>query len=509
MAQSCRHIILTMYFLFLMNLLLSCGGGGGGASSNDNNNNNTNSVPNVTSFAATPGDTWVSLSWANPTSNFSGVMMRRGATCPATPSAGTLVSDTTGTTALDSSLTNGTSYCYTAFVHNSGGSYSSGATVYATPKASYVAISAGGIHTLAIKSDGTLWAWGFNDQGELGNGCVFGSTCANRYSPGQVGSDNTWSAVSGGTAHSVALKQNGTLWSWGDNSSGQIGTGCTGTCFYYSTPNQITADTDWASISAGGFFTAAIKTDHTLWAWGNNYAGQLGDGCVKGSSCVSKATPTTVNTDTDWAAVAAGANHVLALKTNGTLWAWGINDYGELGNAAQSPTAYSSVPVQIGTDTDWKALAAGDMHSLAIKTNRTLWAWGDTDYGQLGITCLASCLTASAPMQVGTDTDWKEVDGGNKLTLAVKTNGSIWAWGNFSLSTGGSTSVPTQVGTGTTWSKISAGGGGGTSGIGGGHFMALQSRSPSGYTLMGWGTNMQGALGIGTASPVWSPAPVY
>ncbi len=481
----------------------SCSGGGGGGGASGNNS----TVSDVTSFAATPGDSWVSLSWVNPTSNFSGVMLRRDATCPTTPSSGTLVSDTTGTAAIDSSLTNGTSYCYTAFVRDGSGSYSSGVSVYATPRASFVVVSAGGIHTLAIKSDGTLWAWGYNAMGELGDGCVFAQTCSNRYSPGQVGADKTWSAVSGGTAHSVALKQNGTLWAWGDNSSGQIGTGVTGS--YYSTPNQITADTNWASISAGGFFTTAIKTDGTLWAWGNNYAGQLGDGCVKGSTCVSKATPTAVNADTDWAAVAAGANHVLALKTNGTLWAWGINDYGELGNAAQSATAYSSVPVQIGTDTDWKTIAVGDMHSLAIKTNGTLWAWGDNSHGQLGITCLASCLTASAPVQVGTDADWKDMDGGNSLTLALKTNGSIWAWGNFSLSTGESTSVPVQVGTATSWSKISAGGGGGTSGIGGGHYMALQNMSPGGYVLMGWGTNMQGALGIGTAYPVWSPTEVH
>ncbi len=506
MAQNRRHIVLIICCLCLMQLLLSCGGGGGGGSSSGNNS----TVSDITSFAAIPGDNWVSLSWVNPVSNFSGVMVRRGATCPATPSSGSLVSDTTAATALDYSVINGTSYCYTAFVYNSSGSYSSGATAYATPKASYVAVSAGGIHTLAIKSDGTLWAWGFNDQGELGDGCVFAQTCNNRYSPGQVGSEHTWWAVSGGTAHSVALKQDGTLWSWGDNSSGQIGTGCSGSpCFYYSTPTQITPDTDWVSISAGGFFTAAIKTDGTLWAWGNNYAGQLGDGCVKGSSCVSKATPTTVNSDTDWAAVAAGANHVLALKTNGTLWAWGINDYGELGNAAQSPTAYSSVPVQIGTDMDWKTIAVGDMHSLAIKTNGTLWSWGDNSYGQLGVTCLASCLTVSAPIQVGTDADWKDVDGGNSLTLALKTNGSVWAWGNISLSTGASSSVPHQVGTGTSWSKISAGGGGGTSGIGGGHFMALQSMSPGGYVLMGWGANMQGALGIGTAYPVWSPTEVH
>ncbi len=494
--------------IFALSFLLSCGNGGGSSS---NSNGTNTSVPNVTSFAATAGDTWASLNWVNPTSNFSGVMLRRDVTCPATPSSGMLVSDTPGITALDSSLTNGTSYCYKAFAYDSSNNYSSGVAAYATPRASYVAVSAGGIHSLAIKSDGTLWAWGYNVAGELGDGCTFGSTCYNRYSPGQVGSDNTWSAVSGGTAHSVAIKQNGTLWSWGDNGDGEIGTGCSGSgCFYYSTLTQITTDTHWASISAGGFFTIAIKTDGTLWAWGSNYAGQLGDGCTPMSSCANKTTPTQIGTDTDWAAVAAGGNHVIALKTNGTLWAWGTNVYGELGNGAPGPTAYSSVPVQIGTAMDWKTIAVGDMHSLAIKTNGTLWAWGINTYGQLGDGCspLSACASKATPTQVGTATNWKDVDGGFALTIALKTNGSVWTWGNFSTSTGTYSSVPLQVGTGTAWSKVSAGGGGGTSGIGGGHFMALENMSPSGYKLMSWGTNMQGQLGIGTALPVWSPTRV-
>lgn len=507
-----RHLWIKWSVLFFaLSLLVSCGGGGSSSNNNGTDSNGTHSsVSNVTSFVATAGDTWASLSWANPNSNFSGVMVRRGTTCPGSPSSGTLVSDTTDTTVLDSTLANGTTYCYVAFVYDGSGNYSSGATAYATPRASYVAVSAGGIHTLAIKSDGTLWAWGSDSEGQLGNGCTFGSNCYDRLSPGQVGSDNKWSSASAGTAHSVAIKQNGTLWSWGDNGDGEIGTGCNPTingCYYYSTPTQITTDTNWASISAGGFFTVSIKTDGTLWAWGSNYGGQLGDGCTPMSSCANKTTPAQIGTDTHWSAAAAGGNHVIALKTDGTLWAWGINDYGQLGNGAPGPAAYSSVPVQIGTATDWKKIAAGDMHSLAIKTDGTLWAWGDNSYGQLG-TC-SGCLSAGVPTQVGTDTNWKDVDGGFALTIALKTGGSVWTWGNFSTSTGASSSVPLQVGTGTAWSKVSAGGGGGTSGIGGGHFMALQSMSPSGYMLMSWGTNMYGQLGIGTASPVWVPTRVY
>lgn len=489
---------------FILLLLAGCGGGGGGGAGSNNNGTNA-SISTVTSFVATPGDAWVSLSWVNPTSAISGVMVRRGTTCSGNPSAGTLVSDTTGTTALDTGLTNGTDYCYTAFVHDAGGNYSIGVSRYAKPVASFRAIAAGGVHSLGIKSDGTLWAWGRGDSGQLGDGCVFGQTCFDRLTPQQVGIDNTWSAVSAGTVHSAAIK-GGTLWVWGDNSSGQIGSGCVGsTCLYISTPTQITTGTTWASVATGGFFTVAIKTDGTLWAWGGNTSGQLGDGCSVGvSPCAAKLTPTQVGTATNWAAVAAGAEHVIALKTDGTIWAWGDNTYSQLGNGA-SGAAVNSVPVQIGTATDWKSIAAGDLHSLAIKTNGTLWAWGSNGAGQLGI----ACTTCTSPMQVGIDTNWKDVDCGFALTIALKTDGTVWTWGRIATSTGASSSVPLQVGTGSAWSNISAGGGGGYSGVGGGHFLALENATPSGHRLMSWGANLNGALGIGNALPTWTPALVH
>lgn len=507
MTHLNRNHILTIGCFFLTQLLVSCGGGG--SSSGSSTDTNT-SVPNVASFTATAGDTWVSLSWVNPTSNFSAVMVRRGTTCPANPSSGTLVSDAAGTSFVDAGLSNDTTYCYVAFAHDSSGHYSSGVSDSAKPVASYADIAAGGIHTLALKSDGTLWTWGADDWGQLGDGCTYASTCYNHYSPGQVGTDNTWSKVSAGTVHSVAIKSDGTLWSWGDNTSGQIGTGCADTsCFYYSTPTQTTTDTKWASISAGGFFTVAIKTDGTLWAWGDNNSAQLGDGCVPRSTCADKAIPTQIGTDTNWVAVAAGSNHVLALKANGTLWAWGNNSEGQIGNGLIGVDAYNTAPAQIGNDTDWKTVAAGDMHSLAIKTNGTLWSWGGDDWGQLGDSCASlPCTSKTTPTQVGSDTHWKDADGGFNLTIALKTDGTVWVWGNYATSTGTASSTPLQVGTGTAWSKVSAGGGGGYSGVGGGHFLSLESMVPNGSMLNSWGTNMQGALGLGTAYPVWTPSHV-
>lgn len=513
MIRSIRHLLVCVCYLSAILLLVSCGGSGGSSSSSgDTNSNNTPTVSDVTSFSATAGDASVSLSWQNPSSGIAGVMLRRGLTCPGTPAEGVQVADTGGTSVFDSGLANGTTYCYAAFVYDGSGNFSSGVTIYASPVAPttvpYAAVSAGGIHSLAIKSDGTLWAWGFNDLGQLGDGCVFNQTCYDRASPLQVGSDTTWSSVSAGTTHSSAIKENGTLWSWGDNSSGQIGTGCSdSSCFYISTPSQVGADTDWASVSAGGFFSVAIKSDGTLWAWGANHYGQLGDGCTL--NCVESAVPIQVGTDTDWTKVAAGANHVVALKQNGTLWAWGINDHGQLGDGTAGADSFSSIPVQIGNEADWNSIGAGDTYSLAIKTDGTLWAWGDNDAGELGLSCSGSpCSWIYTPTQVGMDTDWKEVDGGFNRTLAVKTDGSLWAWGSHASSTGTALYEPTQVGTGTQWLKVSAGGGGGFSGIAGGHFMALESIAPGEYKLSAWGTNISGQLGIGTWYPVWVPTAV-
>ena len=499
---SVRCLCISILSIFL---LAGCGGGGGSGSATTTNSNGTNSsVPDVTSLVAAPGDTWNSLSWVNPVAGFAGVMVRRDMAnaCPIRTTDGILITNTTGTTALDTGLTNGTDYCYTVFVHDAAGNYSIGSQKHSRPVLSFQTVSAGGIHSLGIKADGTLWAWGDDTSGQVGDSCS-GSSCSIRQAPLQIGTSTTWTAVSAGTVHSVGIN-GGTLWSWGSNTSGQVGSGCApATCTYISAPTQISTAANWASISAGGYFTVAIKTDGTLWTWGGNNSGQLGDGCA-GVACVSKTTPTQVGTATNWASVAAGAAHVIALKTDGTLWAWGDNYYGQLGNGTTTGLAPNSVPTQIGTATNWKMIAAGDMHSLAIKTDGTLWAWGNNSNGQLGISC-AGCTSVAVPTQVGVDTNWKDMDGGNNLTLVLKTDGTIWASGLIATSTGAASNIPIQVGSSSAWSSISVGGGGGYSGIGGGHFLALEAMSPSGHHLMGWGTNNSGELGFGNALPVWVP----
>ena len=143
-------------------------------------------------------------------------------------------------------------------------------------------------------------------------------------------------------------------------------------------PSGATGETVKSQIAAGSYHTLAIKSDGTLWAWGYNYSGQLGDGTTS-----NKTTPVQIGTGTNWSQIAAGGYHTLAIKSDGTLWAWGYNSYGQLGDGASGGGNYKTTPVQIGTGTNWSQIAAGGYHTLAIKSDGTLWAWGNY-YGQLG-----------------------------------------------------------------------------------------------------------------------------
>jgi Secretion system C-terminal sorting domain/Regulator of chromosome condensation (RCC1) repeat len=307
-------------------------------------------------------------------------------------------------------------------------------------------ISASNNFTTAIKTNGTLWAWGHNLSGQLGDG-----TLTDRSTPVQIGTATNWQKIASGDLHSLAIKTDGTLWAWGFNSSGQLGNNSTTNSLI---PIQIGTSTNWQSISAGSLFSLALKTDGTLWAWGDNYYKQLGLGALVPNQLV----PVQVGTDNDWYIISAGANHSLASKLSGPLYSWGNNSFGQLGLGFTG--SGQNIPTFVSSGVFWKSISAGGIHNLAIKDDNTLWAWGNNSSGELGDN---TTILRNTPVQIGTDTNWFSVETGSNISAALKATGTLWTWGyNHKGQLGDNTlidkHIPTQLGTATYWATISAGG---------------------------------------------------
>ncbi len=253
---------------------------------------------------------------------------------------------------------------------------------------------------------GTLWSWGDNGSGQLGD-----NTIVNKSSPVQTIDGGTdWKSVSISWDHSSAIKTDGSLWAWGDNNDGELGDN---TITHRSSPVHADAGgSDWKSVSCGNSYTTAIKTDDTLWSSGVNNNGQLGDNTI-----TYRSSPVPIaGGGTNWKLISAGWDHNIALKTDGTLWSWGRNDSGQLGD---NTITHRSSPVPItGGGTNWKLISGGGYHSAAIKTDGTLWSWGHNNSGQLGDNTITH---RSSPIQTVTGgTNWKFVDCGiSDYTAAI------------------------------------------------------------------------------------------
>ncbi|MBK9463012.1 MAG: T9SS type A sorting domain-containing protein [Sphingobacteriales bacterium] len=334
--------------------------------------------------------------------------------------------------------------------------------------AKWLSISAGDSHSLGIKTDGTLWAWGRNNNGQLGDG-----TLTQRNTPVKIGNANNWLSVSAGSTHSLALKVDGTLWAWGRNVEGQLGDG---TYTNRNVPTQIGTAT-WLSVSAGALHSLAIRSNGSLWAWGRNGDGQLGDGTT-----TTKNAPTQSGTESNWVSISAGSYHNLGIRTDKTLWAWGRNNFGQLGNGTN---LNRYLPTRIST-TAWQSVSAGGGHSLAIKPDGTLWTWGQNDFGQLGD---ATNNNRNTPAQIGSST-WQSSSGGASHTIAIKTDGTLWTWGRNEegqLGDGSFTNrnSPLQIDSGTNWQIVSAG-----------TFHSLAVKPFGDLWTCGW--NIYGQVGDGT-----------
>lgn len=339
-----------------------------------------------------------------------------------------------------------------------------------------VAIAAGSYHSLALKSDGKVWGWGANHYGQLGNG----TNAATQKIPVQVTNLATVIAIAAGKHHSLALKSDGTVWAWGTNNYGQLGNGNT---TLQKSPIQTVGLTNVIAIAAGAYHSLALKADGTVWGWGYNSQSQVGNGTIT----TPQTKPVKVVNLTNVVAIAAGGYHSLALNANGSVWGWGRNDYGQLGKGAASN--YELTPALVSVPGKVLSVAAGEFHSLALMTDGTIAAWGYSFYGQVG---------NGAPIQTAGQINSKALlvkgFGGVGIqlknhSLAVSANGSVWSMGDNrfgQLGDGTTVNVTKPVEVKNQFETI-------TSEAGGGHSLAVKLDG----SVWSWGANNYGQLGDG------------
>ena len=327
-----------------------------------------------------------------------------------------------------------------------------------------------------------LYGLGANDRAQLGlNDQTYRSSAV------LLGSGVGWASISCDALGVHAIKSDGTLWGWGANDYGQIGDNTSNFLQGKSSPTQIGADTNWLMVERSIYSTFAIKTDGTLWSWGHNYRAQLGYGPPSftfGSLSNNVSSPTQIGTDNKWVSVKSdqGNHRAFALKSDGTLWKWGID--------INNITIFSS-PTQIGSSRDWSKLV--DTYAV-IDRYGTLWIWGQNFYGGFGNSTSGYSDTRGEPVQLGTENNWKSVIRSEISATAVKTDGTLWAWGGSFLNeppgTGSAKSSPVQIGTSNDWVEVFR------------YNMAIKADG----TLWGWGGNVPfNGYRLGVTGPESSP----
>jgi alpha-tubulin suppressor-like RCC1 family protein len=505
----------------------------------------TDPPSDIENFESTPWDGQVRLTWQNPfDEDFTGVrIVRKEGSMPLNTGDGLTIYEGPGTSCMDSELLNGTTYYFRAFSYDEASNFSTGVGISAVPQSHTVSMR----YSTSDQSVGLYWdedtaADSYNiyytDDGtepsktngikiEFSSGTSHEVTGLTNFSiykfvvttlngvmesqeseavravpPGEI--------AAGGATHSAVVKANGTVWTWGRNDKGQLGDGNMGTDT--DTPVQVTGITGAVAVSAGDSHTVALKSDGTVWCWGNNASGQLGDGNMG----TNNDTPVQVTGMTDAVAVSAGSFHTAALKSDGTVWCWGLNSNGQLGNGEHSPVLFSDEPVQVlgeggtGYLTGVEAIDSGGKYTMALKSEGTVWAWGLNEYFQLGDgvpgTSKDTPVQAVGEGGTGFMTGVAAIAAGLEHAMALQNDGTVLAWGYSECG---------QIGDGYYLpyrqypKKVSGEGGEGyltevfSIAAGGIHSIAVRED----MTVYAWGENSSGQLGTG-GSPFSSAVPV-
>ena len=337
----------------------------------------------------------------------------------------------------------------------------------------------GASHTLLLRNDGTIWAWGGNASGQVGDG-----TKTQRSVPVIVAGVMGVTSLAAGQSHTVALTSDGGVWTWGSNTYGQLGDGTT---TQNSLPRQVAGLTGVASIAAGQNFTVALREDGTVWAWGQNANGQLGDGTT-----TQRTVPTVVPGLSGISAVAAGASHTVAVSSAGAVLSWGLNSNGQLGDGS---TTQRASPVQVGGLTGVSRVAAGWYHTLAINLSGNVWAWGQNTYGQLGDGTTTRRLV---PTPLQTHGQAIGIAAGQSHSVALTAEGDVWSWGGNNAGQLGNGTLsqltsPAVVPDLPDTAHVSAGQS---------HTLAIAADE----TVWAWGLNATAQIGDGTVLQRASPA---
>ena len=358
--------------------------------------------------------------------------------------------------------------------------------VKAQPNCNYfkkVVTGSSSSHSFGIKDNGTLWAWGNNTYGQLGNGTTIG-----RNIPVKIGTASNWVNVYAGQYHSLGITNDGKLWAWGNNANGELGDSTT---IGETSPVQIGKNKNWVFASAGSGFSLGITNDGKLWAWGKNDEGQLGDGTT-----ADKTSPVQIGNNNTWVSVSAGWNFSLGIAGNGKLWAWGNNQNGNIGDGTKTDR---TSPAAIASSMKWLSISAGWAHSLGVTTDGKLWTWGNNYYGQLGN---GTGLDTSLPQRIGADTNWVYVSAGSYHSFGITADSVLHGWGS---------SYSGQLGIGVDYQNVdffdyllydpvTVSDSYRCTNVSAGYEHSL-SIVNNGIALgFGWGNNSSGELGIGTLS---------